>query len=306
LLRSEAAEELLDAGRGRGALLEIRRIGIVPADEQAEVSAVLVGRLVEAQVGASAGEQVVEERDRDPDLGRELLPRRLPGELREESTPRRLDAREDLRVGTGHRDHARVLVDPTVHALADPPIRVGREPIPAGRVELLDGSDHPEVRGLDEVVLIPEADESTAVFRDVRDGQAEVRGDELLASLRAAPSHLWRSRLRAVRMAEPGLDPTAELDLLRRRQERHSADLIEPPSDPGPIHGSSLSGGRSAVASRRSPSPRPWISSAVESSIGGRSLSSSTEPLTAATNRYPIAAKAARLWLSESPSFSRT
>ena len=107
----------------------------------------------------------------------------------------------------GHPDRPALVGDRARDGLADPPGRVGRELEPLAVVELLGRADEPDRSLLDQV---EERQALVAVALGDRDDEAQVGLDH---------------RLLGGVIAQ--LDPLRELDLLRRGEERHLADVLE-------------------------------------------------------------------------------
>ena len=106
-----------------------------------------------------------------------------------------------------HPDRARLVGERAGDRLADPPRRVGRELEALAVVELLRRADEADRPLLDQV---EEGQALVAVALRDRDDEAQVRLDH-----------------RLLRRVLAALDPLRELDLLRRGQERHLADVLE-------------------------------------------------------------------------------
>jgi hypothetical protein len=104
-------------------------------------------------------------------------------------------------------DRARLLLQRTLHGLADPPRCVGRELEAAAVVELLDGTDQADDPLLDQV---EERQPQPAVALGVRDDQAQVRLDHPVLGRRVAL-----------------LDPFRELDLLGCCEQRPLRDVAQ-------------------------------------------------------------------------------
>ena len=141
------------------------------------------------------------------DRVRELLVGRRALELRDELA---LGARDPLlALDDVHRDadRARLVRDTALNRLADPPRRVRRELEPLAPVELLGRADQPDDPFLDQV---EQRQAVTLVLLRDRDDEPQVRVDEQILR-----------RLVAV------LDPLRELDLLRGRQQRVAAGLVQ-------------------------------------------------------------------------------
>ena len=107
----------------------------------------------------------------------------------------------------GHADRPALVRDRPGDRLPDPPRRVRRELEALAVVELLRGANEPDRPFLDEV---EERQALVAIPLRDRDDEAEVRLDH-----------------RLLRRVLAALDALRELDLLRRREERHLADVLE-------------------------------------------------------------------------------
>ena len=106
-----------------------------------------------------------------------------------------------------YADGPRLVGDATGDRLPDPPGGVGRELVAAPVVELLDGADQSQVALLDEV---EQGHAAAQVFLGDGDHQPKVGLDHVALGFQRAD-----------------LDPLCQLDLLRRGQQGHVADLLE-------------------------------------------------------------------------------
>src|SRR6185503_1885514 len=86
-----------------------------------------------------------------PRLLGNLLVGRLPFELQGELALGARDLLLALVDVDGDPDRARLVRDPALHRLADPPGRIGGELVAAAPIELLDGPDEPDDPLLDQV-----------------------------------------------------------------------------------------------------------------------------------------------------------
>src|SRR5207245_2440108 len=107
----------------------------------------------------------------------------------------------------GNADRARLVGNPALNRLANPPRRVGRELVAAAPVELLDGPDQSDDSFLDQV---EQRDPVALVLLHDRHDEPKVRVDHQI--LRALVS---------------ALDPLRELDLLLCGQQLVAAGLVE-------------------------------------------------------------------------------
>ena len=145
--------------------------------------------------------------DAEVEVAGDLRDRRLAGELGAELALGAVDLVELLDDVHRHPDRPALVGDRARDRLADPPGRVGRELEALAVVELLGRAHEPDRPFLDQV---EEREPLVAVALRDRDDEAEVRLDH---------------RLLGGVVAE--LDPLRELDLLRRGEERHLADVLE-------------------------------------------------------------------------------
>ena len=139
----------------------------------------------------------------DGDLERGRLARELGAEL----ALRAVDLVELLDDVHRHADRPSLVRDRARHRLTDPPGRVRRELEALAPVELLGRAHEADRPLLDQV---EERQALVAVALRDGDDESEVRLDH-----------------RLLRGVVAGLDPLGELDLLRRREERHLADVLQ-------------------------------------------------------------------------------
>src|SRR5437763_8502803 len=126
--------------------------GSVGGDEVAELRvAVASDRLVEARDRTSSLAHLAHLLERQLRGPRELLVGRLALELERELAAGARDLLLALDDVHGNPDRPRLVRDPALHRLADPPRRVGREFVPAPPVELLHGADQADDPILDQV-----------------------------------------------------------------------------------------------------------------------------------------------------------
>src|SRR5919197_2021895 len=169
----ERAPHALPAERLLG-LVE-RICGLAVGEEVAEL-ALVVGAdgLVQRDGRLGGAKRLVDVLDRQAGRLRELGLRRLAPELDLEPARRARELLLPLDDVHGHADRARVVRHRTLHRLADPPGRVGRELVAAPPVELLDRAVQPERALLDQ---IEERHAEAAVALGDGDDEPEVRLD---------------------------------------------------------------------------------------------------------------------------------
>ncbi len=186
----------------------VRERGRLVGEEVAELGLVVVADgLLERDRHLRATTNLLDLVRRHLDVARDLVDRRLPTELGAELALGAHDPVELLDDVHGHPDRPALVRDRARDRLPDPPRRVRRELEALAVVELLGGADETDRALLDEV---EERQALVAVSLGDRDDEAKVR--------------LHHGLLRGVLAA---LDALRQLDLLRRRQQRDLADVLE-------------------------------------------------------------------------------
>ena len=132
-----------------------------------------------------------------------------------------------LAVTSRNSNGAAVLIGPAADRLANPPVGIGAEPIPAGRIKALSSSDQAHVRGLDQVFLPKPLGQPPAALGDIAHCQPQIGLYEPVTGPHPPASDAWRARLR---VRPPALNNLPQLDLLSRRQQGNPADRVEPPA----------------------------------------------------------------------------
>jgi hypothetical protein len=119
-----------------------------------------------------------------------------------------------------------MLISPAADGLANPPVGIGGEPIPAGWIKALSGSDEAHVGGLDQILLPVRLGQPEAALGHIRNRQPQVGLHEPITGPHPAAPDAWRARRRVLL---PPLDDRAQLDLLSRGEQGNPADRVEPP-----------------------------------------------------------------------------
>src|SRR5579884_1632468 len=203
------AEDLLQrflAHRDLGGLVGQRHVLV--GEEVPELRLLLVpDRLLERHGRLRAPHDLLDLLERQIEVHRDLDRQRLAAELRTQLPLRADDLVQLLHDVYRHADRARFVGEGTCDRLTDPPRRVRRELEPLAVVELLGCAHETDRALLDQIEerqpLVPIA------LRD-RDDEAEIRLHHLL-----------------LRRMVAALDALRELDLLRRSQEVHPADVLQ-------------------------------------------------------------------------------
>src|SRR5688500_13295413 len=193
LALGERVERLADALLAERLLGLVERVGCVAVGEQVAELALVVGAdaLVERDGGLRGRERLVHVLDGEPGRLGELLAGRVAAQLDLEPARGAAELLLALDDVHGHSDRARVVGHSTLHRLADPPRRVGRELEAAAPVELLDGAVEAERALLDE---IQEGDAEAAVALGDRHDEAQVRLDHAALCEQVALLHPLRER----------------------------------------------------------------------------------------------------------------